>query len=69
MRSGPGRRLGKKADGEEASLQLSSLPLDLFGRLKPTPPPVRYPMDTKVGESLFWTNHLVFYMHKLATSK
>lgn len=53
----------KKGDGEQASLQLSSLPLICLGGWTPHHLPARYPMDTKVGESLFWTNHLIFYMH------
>ena len=54
----------KKGDGEQASFQLSSLPLIcLGGWTPPNPTSVRYPMDTKVGKSLFWTSHLILYMH------
>ena len=53
----------KKGDGEQASLWLSSLPVICLGDWTPPHPLVSYPIDTKVRESLFWTNHLIFYMH------
>lgn len=53
-----------RREGWEAVLASAEQPAShLFGMLNPTPPARQISQGTKVGESLFWTNHLIFYMH------